>query len=42
MWTASLSPASGHPRPRAEMMGEYGSDRHYELVLGHFVAGLRG
>jgi AcrR family transcriptional regulator len=25
----------------AEMMGEYGSDRHYELVLGHFVGGLR-
>jgi AcrR family transcriptional regulator len=24
----------------AEMMGEYGSDRHYELVLGHFLDGL--
>ena len=22
-------------------MGEYGSDRHYELVLGHFLSGLR-
>jgi len=25
----------------AAQMGEYGSDRHYELVLGHFLDGLR-
>jgi AcrR family transcriptional regulator len=25
----------------AQQMGEYGSDRHYERVLGHFLAGLR-
>jgi hypothetical protein len=25
----------------AQQMGEYGSDRHYELVLSHFLDGLR-
>jgi AcrR family transcriptional regulator len=26
----------------AQQMGDYGSDRHYERVLDHFLEGLRG